>query len=801
MLFEIEAKFPQTINPNGMDIRLEQIFSGISESNKLKLLKDNAIICFTNLDGEFVWVGQSFGALLGYDEDELLSKNIRLLQPSIVGEKPGHDWWNIITKNKQWKGSVNFFKKDGGRQSLICTMSLIKDETNKQSHFFWLIKVNQQFVNFQDYIENDVSYKWFFKNSPIPKSLYSLTTFQFVDVNTSWETFTEYKKDYALEQRPEDLKLYKNINFNFMIDFQSMRISSYNIDNGILLTKSNKKKYVVINYEKIDINGEAFLSGTITDVSAKVEYQKKLKNISKRSVQKKDAILKLTGLVGSDLNHIFEEITMLTAKIMKIERVSIWKFSGTDHELICKNDYNLKEGEDSKYTQFKVHYCSNYSDYLFKNKTLIVDDVYKDKRTKGFAEEYLKPFGITSTLDVLVQGNYGHYGVFCIEHTGPIKHWTIEDEEFATSIANIISLAIVSEERNLAEVKLIKNNEKLLTVNSELKKLKKELEEENSYLREEIGLVFNYEEMVYGSESFSKVLTDVERVAATNATVLLLGESGTGKELLARAIHNISPRKNKPLIKVNCAAIPRELIESELFGHKKGSFTGAIQDKLGKFQLADGGTLFLDEIGELPMEMQPKLLRAIQESEIEQIGSTKTQKVDIRIIAATNRDLQKEIKEKNFREDLYFRINVFPITIPPLRERIEDIPILIEHFVNKFSKLYNKNIKYISEGTKRDLQSYPWPGNIRELENLIERAIILSNDEKLVIPNFKTSTKESLISSTGLSLEDVQRIHIKKILKECKWKIEGPEGAAQLLQINPSTLRDRMKKLHIAKSQ
>ncbi|MDX1316476.1 MAG: sigma 54-interacting transcriptional regulator, partial [Xanthomarina gelatinilytica] len=242
---------------------------------------------------------------------------------------------------------------------------------------------------------------------------------------------------------------------------------------------------------------------------------------------------------------------------------------------------------------------------------------------------------------------------------------------------------------------------------------------------------------------------------------------------------------------------PKELIESELFGHKKGSFTGAINDKLGKFQLADGGTLFLDEIGELPLDMQPKLLRAIQESEVEQIGSTKTEKVDIRIIAATNRNLQKEVKEKNFREDLYFRLNVFPIIIPPLRERVEDIPILIEHFVNKFSKQYNKNVKYISEETKRNLQSYNWPGNIRELENLVERAVILSNDEKLVIPNFKSSSKESLISSTILSLDDVQRNHIKKVLKKCNYKIDGPEGAAKLLEMKPSTLRDRIKKLGI----
>ena len=433
-----------------------------------------------------------------------------------------------------------------------------------------------------------------------------------------------------------------------------------------------------------------------------------------------------------------------------------------------------------------------------------IKDVVKDSVTKAFAEEYFVPYNITSRLDLVIYGRESNYGIISFENSGDKRVFTPEEENFAASIVNVVSLMIESTERKLAENKLIEANDKLLKVNTELNKLKKELEQENVYLREEIPLVFNYEEMVYGSVAFSKVLTEVERVAVTDATVLLLGESGTGKELLARAIHNISPRKNKPLIKVNCAAIPKELIESELFGHKKGAFTGAINDKLGKFQLADGGTLFLDEIGEMPIEMQPKLLRAIQESEVEQVGGVETQKVDIRIITATNKDLKAEISNKNFREDLYFRINVFPIHVPPLRERVEDIPILIEHFVNKFSKEYSKSIKYIPETTKRNMQTYAWPGNIRELENLIERAVILSNNEMLSIPTFESSpesSEEKLISSTVFTLDEAQRAHIIKILKKTNWKIDGEDGASKLLDIKPSTLRDRMKKLGIKRPE
>ena len=354
--------------------------------------------------------------------------------------------------------------------------------------------------------------------------------------------------------------------------------------------------------------------------------------------------------------------------------------------------------------------------------------------------------------------------------------------------------------RKLNENKIEETNKQLIEANKELNILRNQLERENVYLRDELDLVFNFEEMVYGSVEFSNVLTEIEKVAPTNATVLVLGESGTGKELLARAIHNISPRSNKPLIKVNCSAIPRELIESELFGHKKGSFTGAFSDKIGKFELANGGTLFLDEIGELPIDMQPKILRFLQEGEIEVVGGTSLKKLDVRVIAATNRNLLEEIEAKRFREDLYFRLHVFPIEVPPLRKRTDDIPLLVEHFVDKFNKAYSKNIKFLSEDAMQKLKAYHWPGNIRELENLIERASILSTSETLIVPGFESESQVLRINQDkNLSLDAVQRNHIYQVLEHCNWKISGPNGAAILLGLKPSTLRDKMAKLHISK--
>jgi len=282
-----------------------------------------------------------------------------------------------------------------------------------------------------------------------------------------------------------------------------------------------------------------------------------------------------------------------------------------------------------------------------------------------------------------------------------------------------------------------------------------------------------------------------------------LGESGTGKELLARAIHNTSLRSKKPLIKVNCSAIPRELLESELFGHKKGSFTGAFSDKIGKFELAHGGTLFLDEIGELPIDMQPKILRFLQEGEIEVVGGNESKTLDVRVIAATNRNLLEEIKKKQFREDLYFRLHVFPINVPALRDRKDDIPLLVEHFVDKFNKAYEKHIKFISDDAMSKLKAYNWPGNIRELENLIERALILSTSDTLVVPGFETSNQKTKkrIADKDVSLDSVMRNHILQVLEECNWKISGEKSASDVLGLKPSTLRDKMAKLGIQKSK
>jgi formate hydrogenlyase transcriptional activator len=300
------------------------------------------------------------------------------------------------------------------------------------------------------------------------------------------------------------------------------------------------------------------------------------------------------------------------------------------------------------------------------------------------------------------------------------------------------------------------------------------------------------------SPSFQSVLEQVETVAPTDASVLILGETGTGKELIARAIHDLSSRRDRTFVKLNCAAIPTGLLESELFGHEKGAFTGAITQKAGRFELANKGTLFLDEIGDIPLELQPKLLRAIQEQEFERLGGTRTIHVDVRLVAATNRDLNQMINERQFRTDLYYRLSVFPVSVPPLRERPDDIPKLVRYFAQKYSRRMNRPVETIPSEAMEALVRYPWPGNVRELENLIERAVILTRGPVLQIP--LTELRGAPESGTPITLQEAERDHIRRVLEKSNWVIGGPNGAASRLGMKRTTLQSKMKKLGISRS-
>jgi formate hydrogenlyase transcriptional activator len=354
-----------------------------------------------------------------------------------------------------------------------------------------------------------------------------------------------------------------------------------------------------------------------------------------------------------------------------------------------------------------------------------------------------------------------------------------------------------------------KAEESLQGAYREIKTLKDRLQAENQYLQQEVARQFNFGEIIGHSEALAQVKVRVEQVAPMNATVLLLGETGTGKGVVARALHASSARKDRPMITVNCTTLPATLVESELFGREKGAFTGAHERLIGRFELADGGTIFLDEIGEMPLELQSKLLRVIQDGEFERLGGNRTLKTDVRIIAATNRNLEHEIRAGGFREDLYYRLNVFPITMPPLRERREDIPELVEHFLAKYNKKFGRNIETVPRETLTVLREYRWPGNVRELESVIERAVITSQGSTLQLldrfESFQGFEGDVVPADQGArqeirALVDLEHDHILGVLQKTGWRVEGKNGAAGILGMNASTLRARMRKFGITRN-
>src|SRR5262245_4086015 len=400
--------------------------------------------------------------------------------------------------------------------------------------------------------------------------------------------------------------------------------------------------------------------------------------------------------------------------------------------------------------------------------------------------EFMKSMGMKSSLVIpLLIG--GHL-VGCLTISSFRKHiaWDSVLISRFQEVGNVFANAL---ERKRAD-------EKLQAAYSQIARLNERLEQENIYLRKEVKLEHNHTAVIGQSAAIKSVLKKAEQVASTDAVVLLLGETGTGKELIARSIHELSKRKARPIVKVNCAAIPATLIESEMFGREKGAYTGALSREIGRFELADHSTIFLDEIGELPIELQVKLLRVLQDGEFERLGNTKTLRVDARVIAATNRDLRAAVREGRFREDLFYRLSVFPISIPPLRERCEDIPALVQHFLNELCLRMGREIEYIHPETLRSFQKYSWPGNIRELRNVIERHLILN-------PGFvfRADLRDlDMVSAPAVqNLDEVERHHMLQVLQNTRWRIRGNGGAAELLGLKPTTLEARMKKLGIVR--
>jgi transcriptional regulator with GAF, ATPase, and Fis domain len=492
--------------------------------------------------------------------------------------------------------------------------------------------------------------------------------------------------------------------------------------------------------------------------------------------------------INLPVDHIDEEIERgqkLVCEATGLHESSLVELSEDKQTLFVTHIWRAKGIRGWKRPVIKDGY-----EYLKKLVRLGQESIYSDPEEMPEEAEFeksdVKKIGAASAVLIPLKTGENVLGAMSWESHGIRRDWPPALVGRLRLISEVFANALSRKRTEIAFRKSIE----------EIKKLKDQLQAENLYLLDEIRVQHKHQGIVGHSNSIKKVLSQIEQVAGASSTVLIQGETGTGKELVAQAIHDLSSRKNRPMVKVNCSALPPTLIETELFGHEKGAFTGAVSKRIGRFEVANGSTIFLDEIGDLPLDLQSKLLRVLEENQFERIGSTQTMTIDVRVIAATNRDLTMAVREGKFRNDLYYRLNIFPITMPPLRERTEDISLLIKAFVQEYSDLFGKKVDTVSYKTLKSLESYDWPGNIRELRNLVERAMIVSKGRALQITLPEAS--EMKISKIS-TVDDMQRKYILQVLEKAGWRIFGDRGAAKLLGMNPRTLQSRLKRLGISR--
>jgi transcriptional regulator with GAF, ATPase, and Fis domain len=542
--------------------------------------------------------------------------------------------------------------------------------------------------------------------------------------------------------------------------------------------------WLVSSYPLTSADGETRGTGVIVrDIT-----EQKLRELAQEERLKFEALLSALSaeFINMDVSEVDARVIAGLKRVhdfLGYDRVTIWQFSPVDGR--CYLTYSHSHQDIKQPPPCIDDIIPVWVNIARQGEMFMVDDVeaLPDKfwREKKYSKDQ---GGIKSMFYIPLRVGAEVHGLISVVSYRRKSHWIDVFVQRLRLLGEIFANAI--------ERKRI--DQKMQQAFAEIEQLRDRLQAENLFLRDQIDTELRHEEIIGQSEAIRNVLRQVRQVAGTGSTVLIQGETGTGKELLARAIHNQSARRERPMIKLNCAALPATLIEAELFGREKGAYTGATTRQIGRFEAADGSTIFLDEIGELPLELQSKLLRVLQEGQFERLGSNYPVKVDVRVIAATNRDLVQSVKSGRFREDLYYRLNVFPIFLPPLRERQEDIPLLIWAMVKEFEKVFGKNIESIPKKNMDALERYSWPGNVREVRNIIERAMILNDGPTLVIavPGSAVET-----APQTYTLKSIERQHIIAVLEKTGWRVRGNNGAAALLELPPSTLESKMKKLAI----
>ena len=569
--------------------------------------------------------------------------------------------------------------------------------------------------------------------------------------------------------------------------WNSLDPSQYITFEGIHRRKDGSTFPVEIRLGRLDLNEKKLLLALARDITDRREKETELKNQIEFQQLVSQISTEFTGLSGAEFEEAIQNSLAVIGGYFGVDAVRLFRVSPQGDvlkiRLMWQSEHLAPQNEAIEINKMKFPKLAAY----YSSGKHVLFSKFIDSPKWPQTRKILKFFGTKAGVGVPLESDKSGVDVIAMDCVMREYQWPEGTIDKVEVIGKVLLSAILRRE---AEAEILNGF-------SEIRRLKEQLQQENIYLKEEIKGIKNYDTIIGESKALKYVLFRVEQVAPTDTTVLISGETGTGKEVFCNTLHQLSLRKNKPLVKVNCAALSPTLIESELFGHEKGAFTGANEKRIGRFELADGGTILLDEVGELSLEVQAKLLRVLQEGEFERLGSSKTIKVNVRIIAATNRNLEEEVKKKRFRIDLYYRLTTFIITIPPLRDRKEDVPLLVNFLTNKLGKKLNKSVKKVPHTLMRKLVNYSWPGNVRELENVIENALIISNGEVL-----KAEIPEGfgLTTMRKSKLEDLEREHIIKILESVNWQIGGKDGAAERLGLKRTTLNSKMKKLKIKKA-
>jgi len=735
-------------------------------------------IAHVGIEGNFTQINQVFCDIVGYSRQEMLKLTFQdITHPDDLGPDLTNVQRLLDQDIETYSIEKRYIRKDKSIVWINLAVSLVRKESGKPLYFIAVVEDISKRKQAEDRFQllvNQAGDAFFILDSDG----------ELRDVNEQASQSTGYSRKELLKMNISEVDVEVEKSEHKIHYWKSLKQGQYITFEGAHKRKNGSILPVEVRLGRLDLKEKILYLALARDISVRKQAERTLKRNADFEHLVSRVSMKFIGLSDLDFEQTIQNALEEIGNYFGVDTVRLYKLSLKGDVIKIRNVWHNEQLAPQKEMP-EIHKLKypNLASHYSKGKSVVFSN-YNESPKWPEMRKILKFFGTRAGVGVPLEVDNSGVDIFAMDRVQSDHIWSDDIVEKSQAIGMVMLSGM---RRREAEIKLKDSF-------SEIKRLKENLEQENIYLQKEIKQQQNFDTIIGHSTSLKYVLYRVEQVAPTNATVLIEGETGTGKELFANALHKASLLKDKPFIKVNCAALSPTLIESEIFGHEKGAFTGANEKRIGRFELAHGGTIFLDEIGELPIELQVKLLRVLQEGEIERLGSSTTIKINVRVIAATNRNLDEEMKQGRFREDLYYRLKVFVITVPPLRDRLDDISQLVKFFVDKYRKLHKREINTIPRTTMQQLERYSWPGNVRELENVIENAVIISDNGSLRV---ETPGHKSLQRGSDLNLDSIEKDHIIQVLESTNWRIGGAGGAAEKLDLKRTTLQSKMTKFGI----